>query len=106
MPEYCAIFDPAFAHPDMLFGNAGCGGSNGTRLGVHPRPESSGANSSAGYTIRTQRHPEATSGAAFGNATADLTNPAFIKFDKLAKTERASLISVTAEAIAILGTVP
>ena len=77
MPWPEAIFDPALAHPDMLFGNAGCGGPDGTQLGAHP-----------------------------WRTTADLTTPASTKFDKqkLAKTERASLISV--EAIATLGTVP
>lgn len=78
-----AIFDPVSAHPDMLFGNAGCGGPRRSHLGrAHPRHSKT----------------ELTNPA--------LTNPAVTNAEEPATTERASLISVTAEAIATLGTVP
>jgi hypothetical protein len=72
-----AIFDPVSAHPDMLFGNAACGAPVAlTSMGPIPALES-------------RHHP-------FG--PHQLRMPA--------TTDRASLISVTVEAIATLGTVP
>jgi hypothetical protein len=88
-----AIFDPVFAHPDMLFGNAACGGPRRAHLGrAHPR-----------HSETELTNPALTNPAV---APPAVTKPAVTNPEVPATTERASLISVTAEAIAILGTVP
>lgn len=85
-----AIFDPAFAHPDMLFGNAARGGPGCTHLdGAHPR------RSKADLTRSALSHS-----ALFSR----FIQPPYSEVP--ATTDRASLISVTTEAIATLGTVP
>lgn len=109
MPKTEAIFDPVSAHPDMLFGNAGRGGPHGTHLRGESSRHTKADLTKPVFIIRSPLAgiiPRHQSTLTSGSSLPALTLPTSTLPEMLATTERASLISVTAEAIAILGTVP